>query len=97
MVDAKQEAHDDWERNKSFWEGRCVYCTAGLEMVQEQMGVTRDQALTLFAALLVQDAANKYYWAVSDWKTMTQKMMPLIQPISEQAKEGLRKPWEGES
>lgn len=76
---AKLQASHDWEGTRVFWEGKCIYCRGGIELVQERLGVSRSEAVILFAAMMHDNASNLWYKGVAQWERLQDKSRPLAE------------------
>lgn len=65
MVDG-QDFADPVEERRRFWATRCEGCRIGIQQVMETLGVSRDAAVTLFAAMLVDNSANLWHAATTN-------------------------------
>ena len=93
------QADEDW-RNRDFWTAKCRYCLKGIDLVMQEMAVTRTEAIQLWASMQHDNAANVMLRAIHQYETMQEKMRPHIKSLAEAAQKEMDdakdEPWKAD-
>lgn len=88
----------DWG-NRDFWIAKCRYCLRGIDLVMRECAVSRTEAVTLWAAMLHDNAANVMNVALHRYEVVQDKMRPIASKLVDAAEQQIRddqNPWEKE-
>lgn len=90
----------DEQRSRDFWVARCRYCAERIRLVADEVGVSRAEAIQLWAAMLNDNAANNISEAMHHYgdvvKSVNNANYPLATKLLKYLEHEARadKPWD---